>query len=142
MESEGPLDLIYTDLRGSSPIQSIDGFNYLVILVDHLAKYVWLYPLRLKSDDYTIFRQYKVVEIFLNRSIIFVYSYGIVNIPLLKLFLSNVGIQHLKTPPHTPQQELLKDVIDILLKLNRLFFTKLNFLISIGLMLFKLQFIY
>ena len=104
LESRGPLDLIYTDVWGPSPIQSIDGFNYYVIFVDHFTKYIWLYPLRLKSDVFTIFRQYKaVVEKFFHRSIISVYSDGGGEYTALKDFLSTLGIQHLKTPPHTPQ---------------------------------------
>ena len=30
LESHGPLDLIYTDVWGPPPVQSIDGFNYFV----------------------------------------------------------------------------------------------------------------
>ena len=56
LESKGPLDLIYTDVWGPSPINSADGFYYYVIFVDHFTKYVWLYPLCLKSDVFTIFR--------------------------------------------------------------------------------------
>lgn len=67
LESNEPLDLVYTDVWGLSPIQSIDRFYYYVIFVDHFTKYVWLYPLCLKSNVFTIFCQYKaVVEKFLN----------------------------------------------------------------------------
>ena len=65
LESCGPLDLVYTDVWGLSLIESVDGFHYYVIFVDHFTKYIWLYPLRLKSDVFPIFRPFKaVVEFF------------------------------------------------------------------------------
>ena len=104
LQSSGPLDLVYIDVWGPSPIKSIDGFFYYVIFVDHFTKYVWLYPLRLKFDVYTIFLHFKaVVENFFEQSIITVYSDGGGEYTSLKEFLSTNGIQHLKTPPHTPQ---------------------------------------
>lgn len=89
LESRGPLDLVYTDVWGSSPIQSIDDFNYYVVFVDPFTKYIWFYPLRLKFDVFTIFRQYKVVvEKNFNRSTISVYSNGGGEYTALKDFLS------------------------------------------------------
>ncbi|WRX24981.1 GAG-pre-integrase domain - like 8 [Theobroma cacao] len=38
LESNGPFDLIYTDVWGPSTIQSVDGFYYYVIFVDHFTK--------------------------------------------------------------------------------------------------------
>lgn len=48
LSSRGPLDLIYTDVWGPSPIQSIDGFSYYVIFVDYFTKYSWLFPMQKK----------------------------------------------------------------------------------------------
>lgn len=102
--SRGPLDLVYTDVWGPSPIPSVKGFRYYVIFVDHYTRYVWLYPLRLKSDVFSIFRQFKaLVENHFNTKIVTVYSDGGGEYTALKDFLSTLGIQHLKTPPHTPQ---------------------------------------
>ena len=46
LKSRGPLDLIYTDVWGPSPIDSMDNFKYYIIFVDHFTKYVWFYPLK------------------------------------------------------------------------------------------------
>ena len=63
LESRGTLNLIYTDVWEPSPIQSIDGFRYYVMFVDHFTKYIWHYPLHLKSDVFTIFQQFKALSI-------------------------------------------------------------------------------
>ena len=119
LQSSGPLDLVYTDVWGPSSIKSIDCFFYYVIFVDHFIKHIWLYPLRLKSDVYTIFLKFKaVVEKIFKRSIIIVYSDIGGEYTSLREFLSTNGIQHLKTPP-TPFNimALLNDVTNILLTL-------------------------
>ncbi|CAI9280948.1 unnamed protein product [Lactuca saligna] len=48
--SSSPLELIFSDFW-SSPVESIDGFKYYIIFVDHYTKYTWLYPLKHKSDS-------------------------------------------------------------------------------------------
>ncbi|MFS7926745.1 putative RNA-directed DNA polymerase [Helianthus anomalus] len=52
-----PLQLIYSDIWG--PVEkSIDGFIYYVIFVDYHTKYIWLYPMKQKSDVIvTLWRQ-------------------------------------------------------------------------------------
>jgi hypothetical protein len=54
LQSTRPLELIYSDVWGPAPIRSLDGFLYYVIFVDHFTKYVWLYPMKSKSDVYSI----------------------------------------------------------------------------------------
>ena len=49
LKSCGPFDLVYTDVWGPFPVMSINGYKYYVIFVDHFTKYIWLYPLCLKS---------------------------------------------------------------------------------------------
>ena len=55
LKSRGPLDLLYTDVWGPSPIRSIDGLSYYVIFVDHFTKYSWLFPMANKSNVFSIF---------------------------------------------------------------------------------------
>ena len=101
--STSPLELVYIDVWGPSSVSSVDSFYYYVIFVDHFTKYVWLYPLRLKSDVFSVFRQYKVlVEKFFKRPIVTVYSDGGGEYTALKSFLATKWIQHLKTPHQTP----------------------------------------
>ena len=90
----------------------------IVIFVDNFTKYVWFSSSHLKSNVFTIFRQYKVVvEIFFQRFILFVYLDGGREYISLKDIFSTMGIQHLKTPSHKPQhngtfKRLYKHIVD------------------------------
>ena len=59
LQSYAPLDLIYTDVWGSSNTIGIDGSWYYLILVDHFTKYIWFYPMETKSQVSMIFPQFK-----------------------------------------------------------------------------------
>ncbi|KAK1441497.1 hypothetical protein QVD17_07436 [Tagetes erecta] len=99
-----PLQLLYSDVWG--PVeQSIDGFTYYVVFVDYYSKYVWLYPIKRKSDVSIIFPQFKLlVEKFFQTQIISIFTdNGGEYIGLLP-FLQSMGISHYTTPPHTPEQ--------------------------------------
>lgn len=53
--SKRPLEFIYSDVWSPSPIRSLDGYLYYLIFVNHFSKYIWLYPLKNKSDVSVIF---------------------------------------------------------------------------------------
>ena len=57
ISSSSPLDVIISDVW-TSPVSSSNGFHY-VIFVDHYTNYIWLYPLRWKSDVHLIFVAFK-----------------------------------------------------------------------------------
>ena len=59
IKTQKPLEIIYTDVWGPTHIKSLDGFSYYLLFVDHFTKYVWLYPLRNKSDVSTLFPTFK-----------------------------------------------------------------------------------
>ncbi|KAI5328775.1 hypothetical protein L3X38_028172 [Prunus dulcis] len=104
LTSHGPLDLLYSDVWGPAPYSSIDGFSYYVIFVDHFTKYIWLYPLKKKSDVFSTFVTFKaLVENYFKRKITRLYTDGGGEFIKLQHFLSSNGITHLLTPPHTPQ---------------------------------------
>ncbi|GJW54925.1 ribonuclease H-like domain-containing protein [Tanacetum coccineum] len=46
---EHRFDIIHSDLW-TSPIISSSGFKYYVLFLDHFSHYLWIYPLRSKSD--------------------------------------------------------------------------------------------
>ncbi|GJR79239.1 ribonuclease H-like domain-containing protein [Tanacetum coccineum] len=53
-------DIIYSDMW-TSPIPSLSGFKYYVLLLDHYSQFVWVYPLVNKSDvisKFVLFRNY------------------------------------------------------------------------------------
>lgn len=101
--STAPLQYIYTDLW-TSPLHSYDGYKYYIIFVDHFTKYIWLYPLKRKSDTKEVFIRYKaLVEKFFQLPLKILYSDNGGEYEALKSYLALDGITHLTTPPHTPQ---------------------------------------
>lgn len=72
-----PLELVHTDVWGPTPISSIRGFRFYVILIDYFSRYCWIYPLCHKSDVYNVFVFFKVnVENFLDNKIKILCSVG------------------------------------------------------------------
>ncbi|KAG7587359.1 GAG-pre-integrase domain [Arabidopsis thaliana x Arabidopsis arenosa] len=101
--SSRPLEYIFTDLW-SSPIVSIDNYKYYLVLVDHYSRYTWLYPLKLKSQVRETFKAFKaLVENFFSSKIGTLYSDNGGEFVALRTLLSEAGISHLTTPPHTPE---------------------------------------
>ncbi|RVW26307.1 Retrovirus-related Pol polyprotein from transposon RE1 [Vitis vinifera] len=85
-------------------VYSTDNFKYYVIFVDHFTKYIWLYPLKRKSDTHDVFVRFKaLVEKFFNRPIITLYSDNGGEYQALSSFLTINGVSHLTSPPHTPE---------------------------------------
>lgn len=52
------LDLIHCDLWGPSPIDSKDDFCYYEIFVDDYSRFTWFYPLKVKSDFYSVLESF------------------------------------------------------------------------------------
>jgi len=61
LTSSKPLELLYSDVWGPAPVRSLDGYLYYLIIVDHFSKYVWLYPMKCKSDVFSIFVQFNSI---------------------------------------------------------------------------------
>jgi hypothetical protein len=45
-------DLIHCDLW-TSPVVSVSGYKYYLVIIDDYSHYTWTFPLRLKSDTFT-----------------------------------------------------------------------------------------
>jgi len=58
-KTSAPLELIYSDVWGPSPMLPSDGFWYFVIFVDAYTKYIWFFLLVAKYDVFTIFHQFQ-----------------------------------------------------------------------------------
>ena len=72
--SSAPFQIIFSDVW-TSPIMSTDNFKNYIVFVDHFTHYIWLYPLKRKSDVSCIFRRFKtLIENFFKRKIITLYS--------------------------------------------------------------------
>lgn len=50
-----PLELIYSDVWGPAPVLSTSGARYYISFLDDATKFLWLFPLKLKSDVYHTF---------------------------------------------------------------------------------------
>lgn len=50
-----PLERIHCDLWGPSPVKSVQGFQYYAVFIDNFSRYSWLFPLKNKSDFFSVF---------------------------------------------------------------------------------------
>jgi hypothetical protein len=50
---EHPFDLIHLDLW-TSPVVSVSSSMYYLVILDDFTHYLWIFPLKLKSDTFTI----------------------------------------------------------------------------------------
>ncbi|GAA0157982.1 transmembrane signal receptor [Lithospermum erythrorhizon] len=99
--STAPLELVYSDVWGKSPVVSNKGFQYYVHFTDHFTKYVWFYPMKSKSEVYQIFNEFKaMVETKFERKIKTLQSDWGGEYRNLNL----LGITHQLSCPHTPSQ--------------------------------------
>ena len=97
------LEVIFSDVW-TSPILSYDGFKYYVVFVDHFTRYTWIYPLKRKSDvQNTFIKFWSLVENYFKTKIKVFYSDNGGEFISLKNFLSQHGISHFTSPPHTPE---------------------------------------
>lgn len=53
-----PFDLVHTDLWGPALVLSTEGYRYYVHFIDEYSRFVWVYPLKLKSDTYVAFNHF------------------------------------------------------------------------------------
>ena len=101
--SSAPLHIIFFDVWTSS-IQSTDNFKYYFVFVDHFTHYIWLYPLKRKSDVSLIFPHFKsLVQNFFKRKIITLYSNNGGEYMDMFTFLATHGISHHTSPSYTPE---------------------------------------
>ena len=107
-----PLERIHCDLWGPSPVMSVQGFRYYVIFIDNYSRYCWFYPLKLKSDFYTIFAKFQaLVQNQLQSKISIFQCHGGGEFTS-KVFLNHLqehGIQQYISCPYTPQQNGLAE---------------------------------
>jgi len=95
--------LIYSDDWDLAPSSSINGHFCYVISIDHFLKYVWLYPIKYKSNVSRIFLIFKsLVENKLNTKIKTFYTDNGGEYFKLRFFFQTHGITHLTTPLYTP----------------------------------------
>ena len=109
LQSNHPLDIVFSDVW-TSPMVSVDGFKYYVIFVDHFTRYIWLYPLKQKSQVFDVFTKFRsLVENQFQFKLKTLYSDNGGEYIGLSHFLATHGISHFTTPPHTPEHNGLAE---------------------------------
>jgi histone deacetylase 1/2 len=58
-KSINPLDIVHTDVWGPTPILSNSGARYYLCFLDDCTKFIWLFPLKIKSDVEKVFLLFK-----------------------------------------------------------------------------------
>ncbi|KAJ6733370.1 hypothetical protein OIU74_005177 [Salix koriyanagi] len=100
-----PFELIFSDVWGPAPFLSSDGFRYFVIFVDAHTKYIWYYPIALKSDVFAVFQQFQLlVERQFSCKIKTVQTDWGGEYRKLNSFFKTIGIHHRLICPHTHEQ--------------------------------------
>lgn len=51
-------DLVHTDLWGPTPINFVKGFIYYILFLDDFSRFIWIYPLKQKSEAYAAFQHF------------------------------------------------------------------------------------
>ncbi|KAD4178089.1 hypothetical protein E3N88_26680 [Mikania micrantha] len=103
--SSNVLDLIISDVWGPSPVPSSEGHNYFLLCVDHFSKFMWIFPLKRKSDVFPTFKQFLVmVERQFNTKLKQVQTDWGGEFRSLSSFFQSLGILHRLSCPHTSEQ--------------------------------------
>ncbi|KAL5768000.1 hypothetical protein ACOSQ2_014783 [Xanthoceras sorbifolium] len=55
-----PLELVFTDVWGPSPLPSTSGYRYYINFVDSYTNFTWIFPVKVKSEALNIFKLFKV----------------------------------------------------------------------------------
>ena len=102
-----PLSRIHCDLWGPSPVVSNQGFKYYAVFIDDFSRFTWFYPLKAKSDFFSVFVAFqKLVENQFDTKIKEFQSDGGGEFTSnqMKNHLKDCGIQQRISCPYTPQQ--------------------------------------
>ena len=111
-QSLKPLERIHCDVWGLAPVTSVQDFRYYIIFIDNYSRFSWLYPLKLKSEVFGTFKSFQcLVENQFERKIQILQTDGggeFVNNQFTS-HLTNCGIKHYLSCPHTPEQNGLAE---------------------------------
>lgn len=96
-----PMDLIFSDIWGPSPITSYQGYNYYVNFVDAGSSFNWVFLMVRKSDVRQIFERFRIwVERQCERKILAVQTDNAREYLKLGKRLAQLGISHRLSAPY------------------------------------------
>ena len=61
IKASAPLEYLFCDVWGPSPVNAIDGSRYYLLIVDAFSRYCWVFTIHLKSQVSTMFQQFHVL---------------------------------------------------------------------------------
>jgi len=100
-----PLQLVFADVWGPSPISATDGARYYIVFIDAYSKYIWLYLLHNKSQVPSTFMHFKsFAENQTGFTLKNLQTDNAKEFLCLKSTLLHYGIHHRLTCPHTHEQ--------------------------------------
>lgn len=100
-----PLELIYSDIWGPSPIPSTNGSRYYIHFIDACTKFTWIYLIQYKSQAFSCFIHFKtMVERQLETRIKSLQTDGGKEYVAFSKYLSTHGIMHRVSCPYTHEQ--------------------------------------
>ncbi|KAM1171421.1 hypothetical protein ACFX2G_022146 [Malus domestica] len=101
------LELLHCDVWGPSPVLSVTGYRFYLLIVDEFTKYTWMFPMKAKSEVFSLFVFFKAyVETLIGNKIKILRSDsgGEFTSSEFNSFLARNGISHQYSCPHTPEQ--------------------------------------
>ncbi|KAL3838972.1 hypothetical protein ACJIZ3_023563 [Penstemon smallii] len=103
--SSAPLQLLFADVWGPSPVLSRGGYKYYLSIVDDFSRFCWCFPLKCKSDVVDTFLLFKKnIEILLNAKICALQSDWGGEFRSLQKVLKVFGITHRISCPYAHSQ--------------------------------------
>jgi transposase InsO family protein len=105
-KSKHILDLIHSDVW-ESPQMSLGGAKYFISFIDDYSRRLWVYPIKKKSDVFSIFKQFKaLIELETGKKIkcLRIDNGGEYTNGDFLSFCKEEGIMRQFTVAHTPQQ--------------------------------------
>lgn len=104
-KANAPLELVHSDLWGPAPVVSNEGFRYYVHFLDDYSRFVWLFPLKAKSETNSVFQQFhKLAETQFGTKIQTLQTDWGGEYRSLLPYLTAQGIHFRHPCPHTHQQ--------------------------------------
>ncbi|KAJ0017847.1 hypothetical protein Pint_11186 [Pistacia integerrima] len=103
--SSTPFELIFMDVWGPSPTESVHGNKYYLSIIDDFSKFIWLFPLDAKSKVAQTFINFQLqIERYFDCKIKSVQTDFGGEFQALKPHLLKPGIIHRLSCPHTHEQ--------------------------------------
>lgn len=100
LQSQRPLQIIYSDLWGPSPVLSINNKRYYALFVDQFSKYMWLFTIKSKKEVLDVFKAlHPLLERRFQTKILSLCTDGGGEFQGISSYLQTHGIEHLVTPP-------------------------------------------